>query len=167
MAMDRDDVIAVLNDLIATSEDGVKDFRACADAVNSSDAKMFFTDRVRLIEKGLKELQGEVRRLGGDPNEHGTARGAMRRGVIDVESAIMRKDDGAVLNECTRAENAAVESYQSALEKDLPPEVRTIVERQLQGVMENRDRVRTLRDTIPATRPGVAREADRGTRPPM
>jgi len=167
MAMDRDDVISVLNDLIATSEDGVKDFRACADAVKSSDAKTFFNDRVHLIERGLKELQGEVRRLGGDPKAHGTARGAMRRGVIDIESAIKRKDDGAVLSECTRAENAAVERYQSALEKNLPPEVRTIVERQLQGVLENRDRVRTLRDTIPAARPGATREADRGTPPPM
>src|SRR5690242_8968995 len=59
MAMDRDDVISVLNDLIATSEDGVKDFRACADAVKSNEAKTFFNNRVRLIEKGLTELQGE------------------------------------------------------------------------------------------------------------
>ena len=166
MAMDKGDVISVLNDLIETSEDGVKDFRACADAVKNSEAKSFFNDRVQLIERGLRELTDEVRRLGGDPEQHGTARGAMRRGLIDVRSALSGKDDGAVLTECARAEEAAVKKYQDVLKQDLPTEVRSIVERQLGGVMENRDRVRMLRDNMSAASPGMARGADREAPPP-
>jgi hypothetical protein len=37
MAMDRDDVISVLNDLVETSEDGLKVFRTCADGVTNSE----------------------------------------------------------------------------------------------------------------------------------
>lgn len=166
MAMKRDDVIAVLNDLIETSEDGMKDFHACADAVKGSEAKMFFNDRVRMIERGLKELTEEVRRLGGEPEMHGTARGAMRRGMIDVKSALTGKDDAAVLTECERAEEAAVKKYQDALAKDIPQEVRAIVERQLGGVMENRDRVHMLKDSARTARPGVTRPADREAPPP-
>jgi uncharacterized protein (TIGR02284 family) len=33
-------------------------------------------------------------------------------------------------------------SYQRALEKDLPPAIRAIVERQYRGVLQNHDRVR-------------------------
>jgi uncharacterized protein (TIGR02284 family) len=159
--MDRDDVISVLNDLIETSEDGLKVFRTCADGVTNSEAKTFFTDRVRLIERGESELKAEVRRLGGDPENRGTVRGALRRAAINLTSAITGKDEAAVLDQCARAEDAAVENYEEALRKDLPPEVRAIVERQYRGVLENRDRVRMLRGRIGAARPGVAREADR------
>jgi uncharacterized protein (TIGR02284 family) len=166
MAMDSDDVISVLNDLIETSEDGVKVFRTCGDAVTNSEAQTFFNDRVRLIERGDAELRAEVRRLGGDPTNRGTVRGALRRAAINLTSAITRKDEAAVLEQCARAVDAAVENYEEALRKDLPPEVRAIVERQYRGVLENRDRVRTLKDRIAAARPGVAREAGRDAPPP-
>lgn len=167
MAMNRDDSIAVLNDLIATSEDGVNDFRACANAVRNSEAKGFFNDRVHLIQRGLTELENEVRRLGGHPQRHETASGTTRRTSMDLESTLAgKKDDGAVLAECARVEDAAVKSYQDALKQDLSPEVRDIVERQLGGVLENRDRVRSLRDSVPTARSSAPREADRGAPPP-
>jgi uncharacterized protein (TIGR02284 family) len=163
--MHRDDSIAVLNDLIATSEDGVNDFRACANAVKNSEAKAFFNDRVRLIQRGLTELENEVRRLGGHPHE--TASGTTRRTSMDLESTLAgTKDDGAALSECARAEEAAVKKYQDALEQDLSPEVRDIVERQLGGVLENRDRVRSLRDSVSTARSGASRQANRGAAPP-
>jgi uncharacterized protein (TIGR02284 family) len=167
MAMNKDDSIAVLNDLIATSEDGVNDFRSCANAVKNSEAKAFFNDRVRLIQRGLTELQNEVRRLGGHPERHETASGSTRRTSMDLESTLAgTKDDGAVLSECARAEEAAVKKYQDALEQDLSPEVRDIVERQLGGVLENRDRVRSLRDSAATARSSAPREVDRGAPPP-
>ncbi|MFL5574968.1 MAG: ferritin-like domain-containing protein [Gemmatimonadaceae bacterium] len=159
--MNRNDVISVLNDLIETSEDGLKVFRTCADGVTNSEAKGFFTNRVRLIEQGEAELKAAVRALGGDPDNRGTVRGALHRAAINLTSAITGKDEGAVLDQCARAEDAAVENYEEALRKDLPPEVRAIVERQYRGVLENRDRVRLLKDRGAAARPGVAREASR------
>ena len=47
--------------------------------------------------------------------------------------------------ECEKGEDAAKKAYQDALAKDLPPDVRSMVERQYQGVKENHDRVRDLR----------------------
>jgi uncharacterized protein (TIGR02284 family) len=165
MPRDSDHDIAVLENLILTSEDGIRDFRACANAVRDSEAKAFFNDRVQLIDRGLTELRNEVRRLGGDPEARSA--GAARGTAIEAESALTGKDDGAVLTECARAEDAAVTSYEDALRQDLSPEVRAIVERQLGGVLENRDRVRTLRDRVSAPRSGTAREAERGAPPPM
>ena len=40
--MDKDDVIATLNDLIETSRDGEEGFRTCADGVKSSQLKQIF-----------------------------------------------------------------------------------------------------------------------------
>ena len=48
----------------------------------------------------------------------------------------------ARMEESTSAKRA----YESALKKDLPQDVRAIVERQYQGVKQNHDRVRDLRN---------------------
>ena len=167
MAKDNDDIISVLNDLIETSEDGIKGFHECADNVRNPEAKAFFTDRVRLIERGKVELQNEVRRLGGDPDHRGTAGGAMHRAWIKVKSAVTGKDDDAILAEAVRGEDVAVENYEDALGKDLPPEVRTIIDRQYRGVLENRDRVKLMKEGRSATRSAAMREPDREAPPPM
>ncbi|HEX5409399.1 MAG TPA: PA2169 family four-helix-bundle protein [Gemmatimonadaceae bacterium] len=167
MAKDNDDIISVLNDLIETSEDGIKGFHECADNVRNPEAKAFFTDRVRLIERGKVELQNEVRRLGGDPDHRGTAGGAMHRAWIKVKSAVTGKDDDAILAEAARGEDVAVENYEDALGKNLPPEVRTIIDRQYRGVLENRDRVKLMKEGRSATRSAAMREPDREAPPPM
>ena len=59
-------------------------------------------------------------------------------------------DDHAVLEECERGEVAAKNAYEAALKKDLPPDIRTVIERQYQGVKENHDRVRDLRNSTRA-----------------
>ncbi|HEX6533914.1 MAG TPA: PA2169 family four-helix-bundle protein [Gemmatimonadaceae bacterium] len=167
MATNTDDIISVLNDLIETSEDGIKGFRQCADAVHNSEARAFFNNRVRLIERGKTELQAEVRRLGGDPEHRGTASGALHRAWLNLRTAISSNDDHAILDEALRGEDVAVKNYEDALAKDLTPEVRAIVDRQYRGVLENRDRVRALRDTIPSGRSATAREIDREAPPPV
>jgi uncharacterized protein (TIGR02284 family) len=48
--------------------------------------------------------------------------------------------------EYKRGEDAAKHAYEAALKQDLPTDVRTIIERQYQGVKENHDRVRNLRN---------------------
>jgi hypothetical protein len=55
-------------------------------------------------------------------------------------------NEHAVLAECERGEDTAKHAYEAALKQDLPMDVRTIIERQYQGVKENHDRVRNLRN---------------------
>jgi uncharacterized protein (TIGR02284 family) len=168
MALDRDDVISVLNDLIETCEDGVNGFRTAADSVKSTEAKAVFTNRIKLIERSAAELQAEVRRLGGDPERRGSVAGSLHRGWINLKSAVTGKDDDAIINECVRGEETAVKSYEDALEKDLPADVRAIVEHQYRGTLQNLDKVRVLKGEpgmgTSATRP---RSADREAPPPV
>jgi uncharacterized protein (TIGR02284 family) len=166
MAMDNKDVISELNDLIETCEDGMKGFRTAADSVKSPEARTFFNDRIRLIERGEQELKDEVRRLGGDPENRGSVSGALHRGWINIKSAITGKDDAAILAEAERGEDAAVKNYENALKKDLPPDVRRMVQRQYEGVVQNRDRVRTLKNIVEGGG-GMRREAERGAPPPV
>ena len=55
-------------------------------------------------------------------------------------------NEHAVLAECERGEVAAKAAYEAALQKSLPANVNTLVQRQYEGVKANHDRVRNLRN---------------------
>lgn len=144
--MDTKDVISTLNDLIETSKDGEAGFKACAEDAQSMNLKNTFSSRAQQCGKAAAELQALVLQLGGDPEDSTSMAGDMHRRWVDIKAAVTGKDDQAVLNECERGEDVAKKSYKKALDKDLPPDVRAVVQRQYEGVLRNHDEVKALRD---------------------
>ena len=144
--MNNDEIISTLNDLIETCKDGEEGFRTCAGDVGDPTLKSFFSNRAQSCAAAATELQDLVRAYGGDPERSSGLGGAIHRRWVDIKSAIMGHDDKAVLKECERGEDVAVTSYRRALEKNLPGDVRTVVEKQYQGVLHNHDQVKSLRD---------------------
>jgi uncharacterized protein (TIGR02284 family) len=144
MAVDNDDTISTLNNLIETCKDGQDGFRSAAGGVRSGELKTLFHAYAQQRAQFAAELQGEVRRLGGDPEETGSTAAALHRGWIDIKSAVTGEDEGAIISECERGEDSAVRNYEEALRGDLPSDVRSTVERQLRQVKEAHDRIRGL-----------------------
>ena len=151
--MDNKDVISTLNDLIETCKDGEEGFRTCAEDIKDAQMKSFFTtSRAQSCAEAAAELQQEVRSLGGDPETSSSISSALHRRWVDIKSVVTGKDDEAILNECERGEDVAKRSYANALEKDLPANIRTIVERQNQGVLKNHDQVKAMRNQVRAAK---------------
>jgi uncharacterized protein (TIGR02284 family) len=146
MAIDKDDVIATLNDLIETSKDGEEGFRTCAEGVKNAQLKAMFNEAAERCAEGAAQLQAKVRELGGDPDTSGSASGSLHRAWVNIKSSLTGMDEAAVLAECERGEDVAKRAYETALKKDLPADVRAMVERQYRGVIQNHDRVRELRN---------------------
>ncbi|MBF6624717.1 MAG: PA2169 family four-helix-bundle protein [Pseudomonas stutzeri] len=144
--MDTQDTISVLNDLIETSKDGEKGFRECAEDLKNPQLKTTMVQRAQDCATAAAELQQLVRSLGGDPETSGSMAGDLHRRWVDLKSMITGKDDEAILNECERGEDVALKSYRKALDKDLPAEIRVVIQRQFQGVQRNHDQVKALRD---------------------
>ncbi|WOJ91683.1 PA2169 family four-helix-bundle protein (plasmid) [Methylocapsa polymorpha] len=144
--MDNDDVIATLNHLIEISHDGEQGFRTCAEGVRSPDLKTLLEAAAARCAEGAAELDAKVRTVGGEPAHGGTISGSMHRAWTNIKSAITGMSEHAVLAECESGEDAAVAAYEAALQTSLPADVRTIVERQYQGVKANHERVHTLRN---------------------
>ena len=144
--MDIKDVIETVNDLIETCKDGEYGFRRCAERVEAPGLKQLLGRRADECEKAATELQTIISQLGGTAETGGSALGALHRGWVSVRDALSGQSDLAVLEECERGEDAALDRYRSALEDALPPHVRNIVERQYEGVKRNHDQVRTLRN---------------------
>jgi uncharacterized protein (TIGR02284 family) len=140
----NEEVISTLNNLIETCRDGQNGFQTAAEGVRRSELKTLFHSYSQQRARFVGELQDEVRRLGGDPEDTGSVAATLHRGWIDIKSAVTGQDDGAILSECERGEDSAVANYRAALDTDLPANVRTIVERQFGEVKEAHDRVRSL-----------------------
>ncbi len=144
--MTNDEIISTLNDLIETSKDGEYGFKTCAEDVKDMELKQLLAAAAQRCAEGAKELQEQVRLLGGDPDKRSSIAGTLHRAWVDVKAAITGKDEQAVLEECERGEDVAKKTYEKALAEGLPDNIRSIVQRQYQGVVENHDRVRDLRN---------------------
>ncbi|SFU23958.1 PA2169 family four-helix-bundle protein [Paraburkholderia aspalathi] len=139
-------IVSLLNDLIETSKDGEKGFLKAAEDAHDGQLKTLFLSRAEDCARGARELQDVVQGLGGKPEMHGSMSGALHRGWLDVKSAVTDRSDHEILAECEKGEDVAKKRYHNALEEDLPSDVRSVVERQYQGVLQNHDRVRDLRN---------------------
>ncbi|HXG56509.1 MAG TPA: PA2169 family four-helix-bundle protein [Vicinamibacterales bacterium] len=144
--MQKDNAISVLNNLIETCKDGELGFKTAAEGLQSSDIKAKFLEYSRQRGEMVRELQTEVRGLGGDPEQTGSVSGSLHRGWLDIKSAITGKSDHAVLSEAERGEDVAKAAYESALKETLPGTADSVVRQQADKVRQAHDHVRDLRD---------------------
>lgn len=141
-----DDITSVLNELVETSKDGEKGFRAAAEDTKNAELRTVFMRRAEDCARGASDLQQIVTRLGGKPEQGGSIAGAMHRGWVDLKSKVAERDDLAILEECERGEDVAKAKYRDALQEALPDDIRTVVQRQYDGVVKNHDQIRDLRN---------------------
>ncbi len=142
----NDDVISTLNNLIETCKDGQNGFRNAADSATGAELKTLFNTYSQQRAQFSAELQGEVRRLGGDPEKTGSIAAAVHRGWTKVrDAATGAGDDTALVAECERGEDYAIKAYQDAIKENLPQDVTSVVQRQYGSVKEAHDRIRDMK----------------------
>lgn len=134
---------SVLNQLIESCKDGERGFRYAANHVNNATVKALFTEIASQRERFVADLLPHAHRLGGPTESNGTTAAALHRGwmtILDVLTA----DDAAIIREAERGENAAVATYENALEGMLPPTAQDLVERQCALIRHARNRIRAF-----------------------
>lgn len=146
MAIDTSEIRSTLNSLIATAKDGEEGFRAAAEKLQNTEYRRIFEHFASQRARFASELQNEVSRIGGTAETSGHVTGAIHRGWISLVDAVTGTDDHAILAEAERGEDAAVKSYRDAMAKDLPSDIRSVIEGQFQEVMSAHNQVKALRD---------------------
>ncbi len=141
------DVIDTLNGLIELSRDGQKGFQEAAEKIDAPDTRTFCLEQSRQRAHFVGELQTVVHGLGEEPDNTGTITGALRRGWMDLKSAL-GGGDHAILVVVESSEDQAVREYQKALTKTLPADVREIVQRQSHSVKQAHDTIHVMRDRL-------------------
>ena len=145
---EQKEIVSIIYDLIKTLKDGEEGFEQAADGVKDPQLKSLFSEYSRQRSRFVTELQQQVHDLGEpEPETSTSAAGALHRGWINLKSVVTGGDDHAILAECERGEDSAVEEYKKALDDDLSQPLYEILSRQYTDIKAAHDRVRNLRDT--------------------
>jgi uncharacterized protein (TIGR02284 family) len=141
------EIVSTINSLIETLKDGQEGFKQASEAVKDSNLKSLFTEYSQQRSRFASELQNEAQKWGeSEPEEESSAAGALHRAWINLKSAVTSGDDHAILAECERGEDVAVNEFQKAMEENLDAPVREIISRQYTEVKSAHDRIKSLRD---------------------
>jgi uncharacterized protein (TIGR02284 family) len=144
--MDKDKKIVLLNSLIEICKDGQEGFKQAADSSINLELKQFFLETSEERSRMARDLQAEVLRLGGAPENQGSVAGALHRTWIDLKGTVSFSDQ-SILEATEKGEDSAIEEYEKALNEDLPPEFNKMIKRQYSSIMTVHDRIRVLRDS--------------------
>lgn len=149
MAMDDQDILEVLNNLIVTCKDGELGFRRCARHARSSALRDFLEARADDCARAAAELGRMGLQSGGaarDIERGGSAGGAVHRGWMALKGVFAGPDDRTALAQCAHGEDTALERYREALEEPLPAPLHERIEQQYVGVLRNQALLRAWRE---------------------
>ena len=146
---DTEHAVHVLNGLIKTTLDSVGGYKEAAENADRSRFKGMFAERAMKRERLARELQEEVRALGGDPQDDQGLVGKAHNKFVDLKAALTGNDDKSVIDEVERGEDHIKGKFEHALEDDdLPPSVRTKVERAYESIKADHDEVSRIKHTL-------------------
>ena len=136
------EAISTLNTLIATTIDSVTGYEDSAKNIHDDRMREIFRDRADERQRVVEDLRGEVRRLGGDPEDGGSFLGKAHQRFEDLKAAITGRDEKAIINEVERGEDYLKEKWQAALQSgNLHGETHDLVERCYQSVKQGHDQI--------------------------
>jgi uncharacterized protein (TIGR02284 family) len=147
MAIETSEIGSTLNNLIESNKDSARGYRTVAEKVKDPEIRALFLNYARQHGEFATELQTEAARFGGEPAKPGSPAGAIHHVWVDLKSALIGNHDHAILEEAERSEDAIVKNYRDALRKELPGELRLVVERQYLELERTHQSVRSLRDS--------------------
>lgn len=140
---------STLNSLIATTLDSADGYRKAAERADSERYRGLFLEFAGERERIVRELQAEVRAVGGNPEDDGTALAAAHRAFLSIADAVTGKDDTAIVREVERGEDHIKAKYESALEDGkLTGSCDAAVRKAYQSVKEGHDRMSQLKHSL-------------------
>ena len=148
--MEQADLIAMLNELIATNRDSEEGYRTASEAVENADYRQIFLDSAQQRTEFIAILSDLVHQYGGDPEQSGHFSGTLQRAWINIKAALTQ-GDGPIMAECDLGEEAALALYADTLPKNLPEEMKTVVRHQLSEIRIAHDRIHALNGALAQT----------------
>jgi len=151
MSTTQDHDIKVLNGLIETTLDSADGYREAAKETEDSRYKSVFEKRSFERQQVATDLQGEVRQLGGDPEDDGSILAKAHRAFLDVKHALLR-DEQAVVNSVENGEDHIKAKYERALEdSDVSATTKEAIRRAYDSVKSGHDQMRDLKHALERT----------------
>lgn len=132
-----------LKDLQQTLADGVEGFTKAAESVRDPELKVLF----EAFAAERQEMADELAAFSSaDPDDESpTVAGALHRGWINLKSVLTSGDDHAILAECERGEDHALEVFRKAAEE--AGEAQSTINSISTRILAVHNQVKALRDS--------------------
>jgi uncharacterized protein (TIGR02284 family) len=143
---EHSDTLSTLNSLISTTIDSVNGYEDSAKNIDNERFREIFQQRANERQEIVEQLRGEVRRLGGNPEDDGSFLGKTHQRFEDLKAAITGRDEKSIVNEVERGEDYLKEKWQAALQSgDLNGEAHDLIERCYQSIKAGHDQMSQLK----------------------
>lgn len=149
--MNRETTMNQLQYLLKTNRDAKKGFAEAAE--HASDPQLARLMREKSVQRAEFEEAARQRilDLGAQPFEHSTLGAALHRAWLNVRDAVAGKGDYAVVSECARGEEMAVQKYTDVLsEMEMPAELRALVQQQFAVIKASQQELLDLKQRLKA-----------------
>jgi len=142
--------IKILNSLIETTLDSADGYREAAEKSDVASHKSLFQRWASDRRQVVTDLQGQVRNLGGKPDDDGSVLAAGHRVFLKLRDSVTRGDD-SVVDEVERGEDFIKARFEKAQKDDeLSAQVRDAVVRAYASVKVGHDQARDLKRSVHA-----------------
>ena len=146
---DKNRDITVLNSLIETTLDSVDGYKRAAEEAGSSRFASEFLSRASEREQVVRQLQNEVRRLGGNPEDDGSVLAAAHRAFLTIRDRATGADDAAVIAEVDHGESYLRGKWETALQSEnLSAETRSVITNGWNSVREGQEKWRAVHGSV-------------------
>lgn len=141
----REEIVSTLESLISILEDGKLGYTNASEHTETATLKTEFLSFARERSLFIVELQDEINKLGKSTDTSGGGPlGAIHRVWIDIKSALTSSDNEAIIEACITGEEAAIEEYENALEKEeLDVTQKTILSKQLNSIKDTLQKIKS------------------------
>jgi len=139
------ELVSILERLIATNRDGQAGYRDAAEHIQDSELKGYFNEQSIERAQFAGQLESEVQRLGQlEPQDSGSTGAALHRAWIDLKSNLGASDQ-SILASVELGEDAAQRVYEDVLRMELPEHIANVLRSQAQSIFAAHDHVKLLR----------------------
>ncbi|MFN8441407.1 MAG: PA2169 family four-helix-bundle protein [Caldilineaceae bacterium] len=140
---DDEKVRSTLQQLIRLNYDGVGAYEMAATLLKNDHYIEICHDFVGQRRHFIDELSQILIRYGGTPPDSQSFNGLMNDVWMNIQS-LVSGDDGAIVTECDRGNQLAVDLYYRAQNEELPEDVRTLVQNQFSLLKGEHERIHRL-----------------------
>lgn len=118
----ENNLISALNDLLETNYDAEEGYKTAAKDVDNLPLHEFFKQKAHERYDFGHVIKEEIELSGGKPEKGSSFKGDLHRAWMGVKAAIAAKKYKAVLQECEKGEEAALDKYDKVLKETTMPE---------------------------------------------
>lgn len=136
MPLTNSRVVSILKELMEVCMDGEQGYKNAADDVKDKELAAMLLSYSRQRGSFVNELRNVINKLGGTTEFNGSILGILHRRWMDVKFGVAGSNPDSVLSECLRGEKSAINKYEIHLAQDLQADIKDIVNKQYESIVE-------------------------------